>query len=42
VTGGRWFRYISTTVKVAAAPAQTGNRSYAEVVLGGAGVTPVT
>lgn len=42
VTGGRWFRYIRTTVKVAAAPAQSGNRSYAAVVLGGAGVTPVT
>jgi hypothetical protein len=42
VTSGRWFRYISSTVKVPTLPAQPGNGSYAEVVLGGAGVTPVT
>jgi hypothetical protein len=33
--GGRWFRYVQTTVKVAPLPAQPGNAGYAEVVLGG-------
>jgi hypothetical protein len=42
LTSGRWFRYIRTTVKVATAPAQSGNSSYASVALGGAGVSPVT
>jgi len=39
VTGGQRFRYVVTTVKVAPARSVL---SYAEVVLGGAGVTPVT
>lgn len=39
VTGGRWFRYVASTVKVAPARSFT---SYAEVVLGGRGTTPVT
>ena len=33
--GGRWFRYVQTTVQVAPLPAQPGNAGYAEVVLGG-------
>jgi hypothetical protein len=36
---GRWFRFVATTVKVPAAGAYS---NYAEVVLGGATVSPVT
>ncbi len=38
--GGRWFRYVETTVTVAPVPAAPGNAGYAEVVLGGTGVVP--
>lgn len=36
---GRWFRFVATTVKV---PAPGAYSNYAEVVLGGATVSPVT
>jgi len=36
--GGRWFRYIATTVKVPPVPTPSGNAGYAEVVLGGISV----
>ncbi len=36
---GRWFRFVATTVKV---PAQGSYSHYAEVVLGGTNVPPVT
>jgi len=36
---GRWFRFVATTVKVPPAGAYS---NYAEVVLGGATVSPVT
>jgi hypothetical protein len=38
--GGRWFRYISATFQVPPVPARAGNAGYAELVLGGTGVTP--
>ena len=42
VAGGRWFRYIGATVVVPPVPAKTGNAGYAELVLGGTGVTPAS
>jgi hypothetical protein len=38
-TSGRWFRFVATTVKIPAAGAYS---HYAEVVLGGTSVSPVT
>lgn len=38
--GGRWFRFIATTVKVPPVPTPRGNAGYAEVVLGGTGAIP--
>lgn len=40
--GGRWFRYIGATVVVPPVPAKAGNAGYAELVLGGTGVTPAS